>query len=473
MAMKVLLALPPDIHSLEIYKVGGINAPPLGLAYIAAVLEEAGYSVKIIDSPTLKLTYNEFIRIIKEFKPDIIGFSLLTPTALKGYEVCKRLKEIFPDVVFVAGGPHPTFMYSEALSNGFDIVIRFEGEYTLLELVKIIERYGFSKDVLRGIEGIAFKDNEGRVVVTSNRRFIENLDMIPFPARHLLPMDRYTVFGKNVRVAHIIASRGCPYGCTFCSTSYFWGRRIRFRSPSNVCDEIEYLVSKYNAKYIVFIDDELTWSKKYVSDIVKELKERAIDINFTCGARVDHLQDFDFLKMLVDNGCIGVFVGVESGSEKTLNRIGKNISMDHIRKFFDHIKTLNKVYKNDIDVVASFVIGFPWESIEDVRETIDLAIKLNPSYAQFTIATPYPGTPLYDYAVKHDLIVDWNWEHYTTLKAVMRGFFMDAKTIEKLLREAYLRFYLRLKYLFREVRKGRILSIIPTIIKSIVSWIKQ
>jgi magnesium-protoporphyrin IX monomethyl ester (oxidative) cyclase len=106
MAMKVLLALPPDIHSLEIYKVGGINAPPLGLAYIAAVLEEAGYSVKIIDSPTLKLTYNEFIRITKEFKPDIIGFSLLTPTALKGYEVCKRLKEIFPDVVFVAGGPH-------------------------------------------------------------------------------------------------------------------------------------------------------------------------------------------------------------------------------------------------------------------------------------------------------------------------------------------------------------------------------
>jgi magnesium-protoporphyrin IX monomethyl ester (oxidative) cyclase len=134
---------------------------------------------------------------------------------------------------------------------------------------------------------------------------------------------------------------------------------------------------------------------------------------------------------------------------------------------------LREVCKTDIDVVASFVIGFPWEDVEDAKKTIELAIKLDPPYAQFTIATPYPGTPLYDYAVKHNLIVDWNWEHYTTLKAVMKSFYMDIKMIEGLLREAYARFYLRLKYLYREIKKGRILSVLPTIIKSVVAWFKH
>jgi anaerobic magnesium-protoporphyrin IX monomethyl ester cyclase len=471
--MRVLLALPPNIHDLEIYRVGGIYAPPLGLAYIAAVLENAGYSVRVVDSPTLRLTDRGFIEIVKEFKPDVVGFSLLTPMAVKGYEMAKRLKELFPDIVLVAGGPHPTSMYGEALSNGFDVVVRFEGEYTMLELVKALERYGLSKDVLKSVDGIAFKDGEGNVIVTNSRKPIENLDLLPFPARHLLPMDRYTVLGRNISVAHVMASRGCPYGCVFCSTSYFWGRRIRFRSPSNVVDEIEQLVNKYRARYIIFTDDELTWSQKYVSDIVGELKKRGLDIAFACGARVDHLQDLNFMKMLVDGGCIGLFVGVESGSQKTLDSIGKRITVDHVLKFFENVKKLSIVHKTDIDVVASFVIGFPWEDVEDVRKTIDLAIRLDPPYAQFTIATPYPGTPLYDYATKHNLIVDKNWEHYTTLRAVMKSFYMDAKTIEKLLREAYARFYLRLKYLIREVRKGRILSVLPTIMKSIASWIKH
>jgi magnesium-protoporphyrin IX monomethyl ester (oxidative) cyclase len=171
--MRILLALPPNIHDLEIYRVGGINAPPLGLAYIAAVLENAGYSVRVVDSPTLRLTDRGFIEIVKEFKPDVIGFSLLTPMAVKGYEMAKRLKELFPDIVLVAGGPHPTSMYGEALSNGFDVVVRFEGEYTILELVKALERHGLSKDVLKSVDDIAFKDGEGNIIVTNSRKPIE------------------------------------------------------------------------------------------------------------------------------------------------------------------------------------------------------------------------------------------------------------------------------------------------------------
>uniref|UniRef100_A0A7C1HX71 Radical SAM protein n=1 Tax=Fervidicoccus fontis TaxID=683846 RepID=A0A7C1HX71_9CREN len=469
--MKVLLAIPPDTHNLEIYRILGVNAPPLGLAYIAAVLERAGYCVRIVDSPTLKLVQERFIDIVREFKPDIVGFSLITPLAPKGYEIARKLKELFPETILVAGGQHPTFMYNEVLSHGFDVVVRFEGEYTTLELVKTIERYGHSVEVLKSVKSIAFKDREGNIVVTDNRRPIQNLDELPFPARHLLPMDRYTVLGKNIPVAHIMASRGCPYGCIFCSTSYFWGRRIRIRSAANVADEIEHVVNKYKARYIVFTDDELTWSKKWISDLLSELRKRGLDIQFTCGARVDQLQDFDLLKKLVDSGCVGIFVGVESASQNTLNLIGKRITVEQIVRFFENVKRLEQQYKESIDAAGSFIIGFPWETLDDMRQTIDFAVKLDPAYAQFTIATPYPGTPLYDYAVKHNLIIDWNWEHYTTLKAVMKGLHVDAKIMEKLLREAYKKFYVRAKYLLREAIKGRVFLVLPTIIRSIISWL--
>ncbi len=462
--MKILLALPPDIHNLEIYRTAGITAPPLGLAYIASVLERAGHKVTIIDSPTLKLSSSQFIQKIREIKPDIIGLSLQTPLAPRGYRIARLIKELFPDLIIIAGGTHPTYMYEEALDNGIDIVVRFEGELTALELVKVLERKGFDIEALKKVKSIAFRDKEKRTIVTPLREPIHNLDELPFPARHLLPMENYTVLGKNIRAAHIMASRGCPYGCIFCTTSYFWGRRLRLRSPKNVADEIEYVVNKHKAKYIVFTDDELTTSRKFVYGLIDEIKKRKLDIMFTCGARVDHM-DREFMKFLVENGCVGLYFGVESGSQETLDKIGKRITLDQARKVFTWAKELNAF------AMGSFIIGFPWETVDDIRKTIDFAIELDPSYAQFTVATPYPGTPLYYYAIEHNLIVDWNWEHYTTIHPVMRGFHIDVKTIAKLLQEAYRRFYLRWSFLKRELSCGRLLQIAPKILREVFSAI--
>lgn len=183
--MRVLLALPPEVHKCEIYRVTGINAPPLGLGYIASVLESSGHKVSIVDSPTLKIELKEFIGIVREFKPDVIGLSIQTPLALKAYEVMKVLKEEFKDIPIICGGPHSTFEYEEVLRNGADIVVRGEGEETTRELINVLERYGMDEDRLRNIDGIAFKRRTGDIIVTKDRRFIENLDRLPFPARHL------------------------------------------------------------------------------------------------------------------------------------------------------------------------------------------------------------------------------------------------------------------------------------------------
>ena len=466
MPLKVLLTLPPDIHDLEIYRITGMKAPPLGLAWIAAVLEKAGYRVKILDTPTLEMDLNKWLDEVRAWKPDIVGVSMLTPTAPRGYRAIRLLKQLYPDIIVVAGGPHPTYMYEEAIKNGVDVVVRGEGEYTTLELVKTIEEYGLDGRALRSVKGIAFRGEDGKVIVTPPRPPILNLDELPWPARHLLPMDKYTLFGKPIRIAHFMASRGCPYGCIYCITSYFWGRRIRFRSARNVADEIQYVVEKYKPQYIVFTDDELTVGRKFVYDLVKELKERGIDLPFSCGARVDHLTR-SYLEFLYRNNCAALYVGVESANQETLNRIGKKITIEQVKRVFQWKKELNGF------MAASFILGFPWETIDDMKKTIDFAVKLDPDYAQFTVLTPYPGTPLYKYAEEHGLIEDRNWEHYTTLQPVMRGFHFTRKQLARMLRYAYLKFYLRPKFILRELRAGHLSQIVSIVAKAVATAMRS
>ncbi len=445
----MLLALPPGIHGLEIYRVTGLNAPPLGLAWVAAVLEEGGHKVAVIDSPTLKMDVGEFLAKVRGWKPDVVGISLQTPTAPRGYKAITLLKEQLPDVPIVAGGVHPTFMYEEALSRGADVVVRFEGEHTALELVDTIERYGLDERRLKEVRGIAFKSKSGDISVTELRPLIRDLDKLPLPARHLLPMDRYTLFNKPIKVAHVMASRGCPYGCSFCITSYFWGRRRRFRSAASVADEIEEVVDKYGAKAIAFTDDELTANRRFIYSLVRELKERRLDVKFACGSRVDHV-DRELLKFLYDNGCTMIYFGVESASQSTLDKIGKRTRVEQALRVFRWVKELKG------SASGSFILGFPWETVDDMKETVKLALKLDPSYAQFTALTPYPGTPIYRYAIENNLIVDRNWEHYTTLRPVMRGFYFTARQLSRMLTYAYRKFYLRLSFVLRELKAGRL-----------------
>ncbi len=448
--MRVLLTLPPGVHTLEIYRIAGMKAPPLGLAWIAAVLEKDGHKVAILDTPTLELGPEEWLAEVRRFKPDVVGVSMLTPTAPRGYKAVKMLKEEMPDVITVAGGPHPTAMWQEALQEGFDVVVLREGEYTARDLIATIEDKGFDPEALREVAGIAFREPKtGRYKLTKPRPLISNLDELPWPARHLLPMHKYTLFNKPIQVAHVMASRGCPYGCMYCSTSYFWGRRVRFRSAKNVADEVEYLYDKYKARYVVFADDELVINRMFVEEWVREIKERGLDIQFACGARVDHVRK-DFMKFLYDNGCAILYFGVESANQSTIDKIGKKIKVEQAIRVFQWRKELGGY------AMGSFILGFPWETLDDMKKTVQLAIKLDPDYAQFTALTPYPGTPMFEYARKHNLIVDWNWEHYTTIRPVMRGFTWTTRDLAKMIKYAYRKFFLRPAFLYRELRRGHL-----------------
>jgi len=447
--MKVLLLVPPGLERLEICQSIGVRAPPLGLAYIASVLEHNGFKVRIVDSPTLNLDLKRVVLEVKMFKPDIVGLTALTPTIYNAYKIAKYVKAIDRWIPVVIGGPHATFMYEEVLNESInvDVAVVGEGEYTFLELLKVIEKYGLNSNFLKSVRGIAFRDN-GKIYFTGYRRLIDNLDSLPPPARHLLPMNSYTVFDKPIRIVHVIASRGCPYGCTYCSTSYFMGRLYRIRSVGGVLDEVEDIVYRYKARNIVFVDDELTIIRRWVMEFLNGLKERGLDISFVCGSRVDHV-DRELINRLYSQGCSIIYFGVESANQETLNKIGKKITVQQIVNAFKLVKEVKG------EAAGSFILGLPWETIDDMRRTVAFALKLNPSYAQFTAATPYPGTPLYETALKDNLIEDRDWSHYTTLIPVMKGYSFNREQVSKLLVQAYILFYFRPKYLLKEVKNGR------------------
>jgi len=466
LAAKVLLAVPPGCDKLEVYQVMGLRAPPLGLAWIASVLEGHGHEVKIVDSPTLSLSMGDFVKIVKSWSPDVVGLSSLTPTIRLAYKAARAVKVVDRDIKVVMGGVHSTFMWREVLEECpyVDYVVLGEGEETMSQLVEVLEKEAKP----RGISGIALRNESGEVVQTGSWKLVD-LEKLPLPARHLLPMDRYTVFDKPVRVVHIMASRGCPYGCIFCATSYYFGRRVRFRRVEQVLDEVAECVDKYKTKTFAFTDDELTINKKWFESFLKGLRERGLDIQWTCGSRVDSV-DERLLTRMFSSGCTTIYFGVESGSQETIDKIGKRIDLRQAEKVFETIKKVGG------SAVATFILGFPWETVDDMRKTIKFALKLDPDYAQFTYATPYPGTPLYEMAKKHELIVDRDWSHYTTVRPVMRGFHFSIEDVEALFKEAYTKFYVRLKFLVRQIRLGLFKDFLKTIFNNIVlprlrSWL--
>ena len=455
---RVLLAVPPGCDKLEIYQSIGVRAPPLGLAWIASVLEENGHEVKILDSPTLGLSLSDFMRVVRSWSPDVVGLTALTPTIKLAYKAASAAKVANENVKVVIGGVHATFMWREVLDSCRDIdyVILGEGEYSMSKLVEAIER-GVKP---RHISGVALRNENGDPVCTGPWRPID-LSSLPPPARHLLPMDKYTFLDKPTRIVHMMASRGCPYGCIFCATSYYFGRRVRFRKVESVLDEVAECIDKYKTNIFVFTDDEFTINRNWIESFLRGLRERGLDIQWTCGSRVDSV-DEKLLSKMYSHGCTTIYFGVESGSQETLNRIGKRISLSQVRRVFEAIRRIGGV------AVATFIFGFPWETISDMKQTLKFALKLDPDYAQFTYATPYPGTPLYEIAKRQNLIVDNDWSHYTTLKPVMKGHHFTLKDVEAIFKEAYARFYLRLKFLVRQIKMRVFKDLIRTIFKNVV-----
>lgn len=414
--MKKVLLINPF---LSVYKddPAGI-CPPLGLAYLASYLEKEGVEVKILDIAAeginekinlgKKVRYGlcekEITGRVKEFSPQIVGIACQsTLHATEAHETAGIIKKAQPEILTIMGGAHPSAVPEEVLKDkNIDIVVRGEGEVTLGE---IVTKYS-SKNKWSEIKGISWRKNQ-KIIHNPQRPFINNLDSLPFPARHLLPMEIYSrEYEKGVnynlkkKFFTMITSRGCPGNCVYCAVKAVWGRTWRGRSPANVVDEIETLIRDYQAEEIHFLDDSISVDKKRLEEICQEIIRRKLRIRWTTPNGIAiWLLDRNLLKKMKKAGCYRLTFGLESGSPEILkNFIGKHYNHQEAKEMITFASQLG------LWTVGTFILGFPHETHQQIEETINFSVSSDLDFATFYIANPFPGTPLFEIYQKENLL---------------------------------------------------------------------
>jgi len=397
----ILLVYPPYLSK---YK-----NPPLGLAYIGSYLESNGYSVKILDMDPLGIDFNDLEKLIKKNKPAIIGISFMTNQFGSAIKISQIVKKTDPAIKVVVGGNHASALSEELLGyDTVDIVVVGEGEYTMLELIEALDR---ENEDLSQIDGLAFRQN-GSVFQTPRRQLIEDLDMLPFPLWRDFPIRKYSemIIGvkEELPAFSVLATRGCPYRCAFCSSHIIFDRKIRFRSPRNILDELLFLYEHYRAKHFNFIDDTLTINHKLVLQLCNLIIEGGYDFKWIANARVNTVT-LELLQKMRQAGCTNINFGIESGDPRVRKNINKNIAADEIKNAHKWAKQVGMI------VSSYFMVGNKGEGWESVEMTIQLARELMTDCPTCSIATPFPGTPMYHEFGRNGWIrvKDWN-KYYTT-----------------------------------------------------------
>ena len=454
--MKVLFVNPPQTASK--YKFMGVIAPPLGIAYIAGVLQENHIDVEILDASAEDMDFKDVEKELLKRKPDLVALTALTPTIGRALETAQVVKETLPDSIVVMGGYHPTFNFIETLEDeNVDIVIRGEGEYIMLNLVQALE----NQSSLHDVKGIVFEDkNSKEIVVNPEAPLIQDLDELPFPALNLLPMKKYRLLDMDTHMTTMITTRGCPMQCSFCSSAAMHGKKIRERSVENIVDEIEYLKTNYDIDTIAFMDDTFTLKKRKVMAICDEILKRNIEIMWGCTSRVDTL-DEKLLKKMKEAGCITIFIGVESADQQQLDNMCKNTTIAKIENAF------KIAHKLKIRTIASVALGMPGDTKEIMNKTVKFVHKLKPNYAIYSLATPYPGTRFYKEAFEKNLIKIKDWSKYTLITPILETIDCSLNDMRKIQAKAFMKFYLRPHYIIRQFLQDG-----PYLLKTIFGVIK-
>ena len=405
--------------------------PPTDLMYLAAIAEQCGYEVMIRD-------YSQggnFEVDLKEFQPDFLVANIATPTFQSDMMAIKLAKDINPSIcTIVKGAPFLTYNTNTIYENPFiDYVIIGEAEFTLKEILEGVP----NNEIL----GSCYRENF-QPIKNEKRPFIENLDELPFPARHLVDNSIYRRPDNGKVQAVVKVARGCPFHCFFCLATPVSGAKVRKRSPENIVAELKECVEKYNIRNFLFWSDIFNLDREWTLELCKKIIESGLKITWSSNTRADTMDD-EMAKMMYKSGCRLVSIGVESGSQKMLDKIGKKITLDNIRN------TVKILKKNKIKIYNYFVIGLPWETEETVEETIKFAIELDSNFISFYTATPLPGTKYFAYAMLNKLVegnLDFRSAYY---EPVVRSESLSKERIFELHKQAVKRFYLRPKFIFK------------------------
>lgn len=452
--MKVLL-VQPNYRLKEDASIWGLS-PPMGLCYIASMLEKEGIDVEILDANVCNLSPQEICDYAIKIKADIVGVSILTPVHNSAVKIAQSLPK---EMISVAGGPHASSLPKELLDDGFDIVVRGEGELIMLEVAQ-----GRS---WRDILGISFKKNGN--IVHNPPRPLADPDTIPYPARHLLIKNGCDkpYFSEGTRHfpwAQVYSSRGCPYDCCYCNKSIS-GYRFRPRSAEDVLGEIEYLVRNYGIKEVNFSDDTFNLDIERAQNILDGIIKAnfKLCLRFSNGLRLDKINE-ELLEKMKRAGTEYIAYGIESGDQEILDRIPKQIKLEKAKEVVGMTK------KVGIEVAGFFMFGLLGDTVESMQKTIDFAKSLNLDIVLFNIAIPYPGTKMYEEIKEKGrfLVRGWTDFYHTSGKMI---YILDGmahpKEVEMMYRKANREFYFRPKFVLKKVFQAIAKGKLPLMLKGI------
>jgi len=476
---KTLLIFPPSTVYFGDPTVPALT-PPLGLAYLASYLEKYYYPVTILDSIAegnnklftnkkegycrYGLNDSQVLNQIKKNSPDIIGISCMySAYAGDAHRMAKLAKSLNPKTLVVVGGAHASIFPELTLKDkNIDIVVSGEGELTLLEIVKRFEE-GKS---LSNIPGTLVRKGK-KIKSNPPREYLKDIDSIPFPSWHLLPMEKYlSVKGQDYAMRRpgmvMITSRGCPGRCIYCSIHSVWGNSWRGRSPKNVVDEIEKLVIEYGINEFYFFDDSMGANKKRLGKICDEIIKRKLDIRWSPPNGIAHWTlDEKLLEKMKKAGCYRITFGIESGNLETRKFIGKPYDLSQAKKMIKHA---NKI---GMWTICTNIIGFPYETRQQIQDTIDFAVKSGTDLAVFYLLCPHPGTKVYD-IFKSEGLIDldkifspykkYQTEDFAEIGQVLAGRGAATKNFSKeelqvIVSEAYRSFLLKRLTSFLDLRR--------------------
>lgn len=403
----------------------GKRLPPIGLMYVASALEKAGFTVQMLDNYLMKKPAQELKELITKLNPMMVGITCGSATYSRCVETAKTIKEAKPDCVIVVGGWHASYLPETLLSHPeIDYVVIGEGERAITQLATALATGEVSQAQI--VDGVAFRGSSGNII--NPPKFIDNLDEIPYPARHLLSLELYdrTIEFLDAKPADVMSiSRGCVFNCGFCETRKLWGNICRGFSPQRVIGEIEDLMTRFGTRGIYFINDNFTLRKEKTKELCNLMIQKRLNLEWVCDTRVD-LVDDELLELMSKAGCKVIWFGVESGSEKVLQRIGRNTKPEQVEAAFRLCK------KHGIKTACSFMIGLPDETLADMEVSLKFAKKISPDFCMFNIFIAYPDSRLYNemlqsgkYTQLDDYLLSVKTDEYDfeSLKAVQWRFF--------------------------------------------------
>jgi len=398
----------------------GSSMPPLGILFLGAVLEKNGHDIEIVPSDVLRYDWDDIVKKIDDFKPDVVGVTTTSENRFQSFKLAEIAKQTNPSIITMLGGPHISMAREDTLKHrkDVDIVSIGEGENTIAELAQALET---GSDLIN-VQGIYYRDKDGEIIWTGERPRIENLDTLPFPARHLIPMDKYNFYittrdGKKRKAQNIMTSRGCPFNCYFCATPVNWGRKMRGHSPERVIEEIEILIDRYGAEFIWFYDDTLNYNKQRLHKIMDMILERRLNIKFANEFRIDVI-DKPLLEKMRKAGLEQGFFGIEAGASRVrVDIVKKNFAIEKAFQFLE--------WSKEFDFIPGpfFIFSHYTETWEEAQQTIEIMEKVKEINPQADISTAilhvYPGTPLEAIAKKEGIVPeDFSWSKKGDMRRV-------------------------------------------------------